>query len=134
MSVGRHSVIFTPPTEADIFGERKFSELELGMLQTQILWILTKRPMHGYELMKELNVVKKTKIAQGTLYPTLQKLEDNGFVKRNEQERKIVYTTTARGRKIMNEVCWDFCRTFFGIFHDFVCERCVERPELKKHA
>ncbi|MBI2971742.1 MAG: PadR family transcriptional regulator [Candidatus Aenigmarchaeota archaeon] len=133
MSVERHNpVIFLPPTEKEIFGDRKFSDIDVGMLQLQILWILNDRPMHGYELMKELNKVKKTKIAQGTLYPTLQKLEEYSLVRRETDARRIVYSTTARGKRAVNEACWDFCRTFFGIFHDFVCERCVERPGLKK--
>ncbi|HLC76653.1 MAG TPA: hypothetical protein VJH04_00445, partial [archaeon] len=43
-----------PPSSEEIFGERKFSEIELGMLQMQVLWVLSKKSTHGYDLMKIL--------------------------------------------------------------------------------
>lgn len=134
MSVDRHiKGGFQPPTEEEIFRpERLKSEIELGMLQMQILWILNRKPRHGYEIMKELSVLKGTKITQGTLYPTLQKLEGSGLVERDEEARRIVYHTTEKGKKVMNQTCSEFTRTFFGIFHDFVCNKCVSRDIAKR--
>lgn len=100
------------------------SEIELGILQMQILWLLNRKSTHGYELMKNLNSLKKTKVTQGTLYPTLQRLEELGLVSRKEEKRKVVYSLTQKGRKVMTDGCNDFARTFFGIFNDFVCGRC----------
>ena len=114
-----------PPSPEEIFGERKFSEIELGILQMQVLWILSRKSTHGYDLMKILNDIKKTKVAQGTLYPTLQALEERELIKKHEEDRKSVYNITAKGRKVMNESCLDFSRTFFGIFQNYVCEKCV---------
>ena len=121
-----------PPSPEEIFGERKFSEIELGMLQMQVLWVLSKKSTHGYDLMKILNEIKKTKITQGTLYPTLQALEERELIKSHEDDRKIVYHITAKGRKTMNEACVDFSRTFFGIFQNYVCEKCVGH-EVHEH-
>ena len=106
------------------------SEIELGMLQMQVLWLLSRKPSHGYMLMKDLNGLKKTKVTQGTLYPTMQRLEDLGLVKGDEQKRKIVYHLTPRGKKVMTDACRDFSRTFFGIFNDFVCHSC-KHGEMK---
>ena len=118
-----------PPSEEEIFGAREFREIELGLLQMQVLWLLSRKSTHGYELMKLLNAIKKTKITQGTLYPTLQALEKRDLIKRHDEDRKSTYSITLKGRKVMNETCMDFSRTFFGIFQNFVCEKCVGHSE-----
>ncbi|MBW3003562.1 PadR family transcriptional regulator [Candidatus Woesearchaeota archaeon] len=102
---------------------RHTTEIELGMLQMQVLWLL-KKPTHGYDLMKKLNEIKHTKITQGTLYPTLQRLEELNLIASKTQDRKKVYHLTAKGKKTMKNSCIDFCRTFHGIFENFVCEKC----------
>ncbi len=106
------------------------SEIELGLLQMQVLWLLSRKPTHGYDLMKDLNLLKKTRITQGTLYPTMQRLEELGMVKREEMKRKVVYHLTAKGKQTMTDACRDFSRTFFGIFNDFVCNKCTN-SEMK---
>ncbi len=97
---------------------------DYGILKMQILWFLLKNPEHGYGLMRKLSKVKGKKITQGTIYPTLSKLERNGLIKAKNVGNKKVYSLTKKGRKVANEVCTEFTRTFFGIFHDFVCVRC----------
>lgn len=103
---------------------RHIPEIELGLLQMQILWLLNKKATHGYELMKRLNEIKTTKITQGTLYPTLQRLEELKLIKSKERARRKNYVLTPKGKKIMKNSCVDFCRTFHGIFEDFVCDKC----------
>lgn len=103
---------------------RKHSEIELGLLQMQILWLLDRKPEHGYVLMKELNELKKTRITQGTLYPALQKLEKMKLIKSRKSGRTIVYSVTTKGKKLMKDACDDFCHTFSGIIKDFVCGKC----------
>lgn len=108
MSVGRHMK----------------SEIEMGMLQMQVLWLLDKRPTHGYELMKLLNGIKKTKVTQGTLYPVLGKLEALKLIKGSEKDRKKTYELTAKGKKTMDHACQDFVKIYEGIVRDFVCAGC----------
>ncbi len=130
MSVERHTPHrIKPPSSEEIFGKRGFSEIELGILQMQVLWLLSRKPTHGYEIMKVLSAIKKTKITQGTLYPTLQRLEERGLIKRHEEGRKSVYSITLRGTKVMNDSCMDFSKTFFGIFQNFVCEKCLTKKD-----
>ena len=100
--------------------------MDIGLLQMQMLWLLNKRPTHGYEIMDVLNKIKRTKITQGTLYPTLQRLQKLGLIKGKKTERKIVYHITRDGKRIMDEVCFDFTHTFFGIFQDYVCHKCLD--------
>ncbi len=119
-----------PPSKEEIFGmKRPVTEMDVGLLQMQILWLLNRKPTYGYEMMETLNKIKRTKITQGTLYPTLQKLQKLGFVKGEENDRRIVYHITAEGKKIMNEVCFDFTHTFFGIFQDYVCHKCLDASD-----
>lgn len=136
MSVDQHiehiHTQFLPPREEEIFGKsRVIGEIELGLLQMQILWVLNRQPTHGYDIMKQMQVLKSTKVTQGTLYPTLQRLLNLGLIERRDEDRKVVYTITEKGKKVMNDACTDFTRTFFGIFHDFVCEKCVHRDFVK---
>ena len=137
MSDNRHSSHstlrneFLPPTAEEIFEkDRQPSEIELGLLQMQILWILSRKPSHGYEMMKDLNVIKSTKITQGTLYPTLKRLVELKMIEIDEDGTRKVYHITEKGKKTMDKACTDFTRTFFGIFHDYVCGKCVERDVL----
>lgn len=126
MSIDRHIPHRNaPPSEKEIFGKHEFSEIELGLLQMQILWLLSRKSTHGYDIMKMLGKIKKTKVTQGTLYPTLQTLEKRGLIKRHDEDRKTVYSITPKGTKVMNETCVDFSKTFFGIFQNYVCEKCV---------
>lgn len=115
-----------PPSSEEIFGQtKKLSEIELGLLQMQILWLLNRKSTYGYEIMTVLNKIKSTKIAQGTLYPTLKALKNYGYVKKEKADDKFIYHITPEGKRVLNETCLDFTRTFFGIFQDFVCHKCV---------
>ncbi len=98
---------------------------ELGLLQMQILWLLENQPIHGYELMKRLNAIKKTKIGQGTLYPTMQKLVDSEYVLAKEDGNRKVYSLTPKGKKKMESACEEFVSIFKCIF---------ERYSYKNHS
>ena len=132
MSGNRHSMkSFQLPKQEEIFdAERRPIEIEMGLLQMQVLWVLSRKPCHGYELMKDLNAIKSTKITQGTLYPTLKRLAELRLIQVTEGDNRKVYHITEKGKKTMDQSCTDFTRTFFGIFHDYVCGKCVERDVL----
>ena len=100
------------------------SEIDLGLLQMQILWLLSRKSTHGYDLMKTLTALRGSAMTQGTLYPTMQRLKELGLVSKEAQGRKIIYHITESGRETMSETCLAFVKTFYGIFHDYACERC----------
>ncbi len=132
MSIDRHKFGRTEtPTAEELFGSEKPSDIELGLLQMQILWLLSRKSTHGYDLMKDLEVLRGKKITQGTLYPTLQKLEEYEYVKGHGEENRVVYRITAAGNKILHDTCTDFVKTFFGIFHDFACMKCMSHVHPK---
>lgn len=102
----------------------RYSDIDLGMLQMQVLWLLGRKPGHGYELIKQLNEIKPTKVTAGVLYPVLARLEEMKLISARTVGRKRVYHLTPVGRSVMTRSCTEFCRTFEGIFKQYVCERC----------
>jgi DNA-binding PadR family transcriptional regulator len=70
-----------------------------------ILKLLQDKPRHGYEVMKELEERMHGcySPSPGTVYPTLQWLEDEGLVASREIEGKKVYEITDIGRKFLTE-------------------------------
>jgi DNA-binding PadR family transcriptional regulator len=70
-----------------------------------ILKLLRERPMHGYEVMKALEEHTHGcyKPSPGTVYPTLQWLEDEGLVSSEEVDGKKVYSITDAGREFLKD-------------------------------
>jgi DNA-binding PadR family transcriptional regulator len=64
-----------------------------------VLALLAERPMHGYEMIKEIE--ERTggiwKPSAGSIYPTLALLEDEGLVRGEESEGKRRFTLTDEG-------------------------------------
>lgn len=80
------------------FGGRE--RLHRGMLRYVILSVLRDGPKHGYEIIKHLEERTHGRYSPspGTLYPTLQYLEDLGLVLSNQDEGRRVYQLTDAGR------------------------------------
>src|SRR2546421_1228470 len=76
-----------------------------GDVKFALLELLQERPMHGYEMMKALEEKSGGFYtpSAGSIYPTLQMLEDRGFVTAKEIEGKKVYTITNEGRTLLAE-------------------------------
>jgi DNA-binding PadR family transcriptional regulator len=83
-------------------GKRFFGR---GDLKYALLELLQERPMHGYEMMKALQEETGGMYtpSAGSVYPTLQMLEDRGFVTVSEVESKKVYSITDAGRAFLTE-------------------------------
>ena len=71
-----------------------------GDVRAAVLALLAERPMHGYEMIKEIE--ERTDGAwtpsAGSIYPTLQMLEDEGLISGQEIEGKRRFTLTDTGR------------------------------------
>lgn len=87
-----------------------------GMLSFLILFLLSKKPMHGQELSDEIWARKGEKPSPGTIYPALKALKENGLIKEKKAGKAIVYELTGRGRLGLLEAKKQFCRTFVDIF------------------
>ena len=81
------------------------TELLPGTLDLLLLKTLSLEPMHGYGIALRIKQISKDvlQIEEGTLYPALQRLLVNGWVKaewrRTENNRRARYQLTATGRR-----------------------------------
>ncbi|MDP9227579.1 MAG: PadR family transcriptional regulator [Actinomycetota bacterium] len=85
-----------------------------GDVRTAILTLLAERGMHGYEMIQELEERSggRWRPSAGSIYPTLQLLEDEGLVKGESLDGKRVFSLTSDGTKAIDEMAdrkppWD---------------------------
>ena len=74
------------------------------------LLLLNFKPMHGYEMIKELSLKLGKKVSPGQIYPFLQNLEKNHYIepgKTGEREKKQ-YHLTPKGKKFVSEMLEKF--------------------------
>lgn len=76
-----------------------------GDMKFILLELLSERPQHGYELIKELETRRGGfhRPSPGSVYPTLQMLEEGGYLTSEEVDGKRVYTITDSGSKFLND-------------------------------
>ena len=76
-----------------------------GDVRAAVLALLKERPMHGYEMIKEIE--ERTggiwRPSAGSIYPTLALLEDEDLVRGDDSEGKRRFTLTEEGRKQADE-------------------------------
>ncbi|HVN50050.1 MAG TPA: PadR family transcriptional regulator [Acidimicrobiales bacterium] len=72
-----------------------------GDVRLSILALLAESPMHGYQVIQEITERSggRWSPSPGSVYPTLQALEDEGLVRATESEGKRVYELTEAGRQ-----------------------------------
>jgi DNA-binding PadR family transcriptional regulator len=89
-------------------GGRSWGRARRGDIRSAILALLAERPMHGYEIIGELT--ERTdglwRPSPGSIYPTLQLLEDEGLVTAQADEGggKRRYALTEEGQRAAAEV------------------------------
>ena len=78
---------------------------ESGDMKYVILKLLKDKLRHGYEVMKELEdqLHGCYSPSPGTVYPTLQWLEDEGLVVAKDAQGKKIYEITDAGRQFLEE-------------------------------
>jgi DNA-binding PadR family transcriptional regulator len=88
-----------------------------GDVRAAVLALLAERPMHGYEMIKEIE--ERTQGAwtpsAGSIYPMLQLLEEEGLIQGEESDGKRRFTLTETGSaeqkaKAGEETPWDSVR------------------------
>ena len=98
-------------------------QMQKGYLKLATLFVLTRGPLHGYQIMKRiaewtLGLITPT---SGGLYPTLRELEKLGLIKGEErlERRRKVYHITERGREVFRESVerhFEFAQSIRGWF------------------
>ncbi|MBL1173606.1 helix-turn-helix transcriptional regulator [Pantanalinema sp. GBBB05] len=102
-----------------------------GDIKFILLELLAERPQHGYELMKELEARRGgfRRPSPGSVYPTLQMLEEGGYLTSEEVEGKRVYTITESGRQFLRDRNQQFGASHTDRFTD---SRPTELVELRQ--
>ncbi len=82
------------------FFKRRGGRARRGDVRAAALLLLSERPMHGYEMIQELE--SRTdgmwRPSPGSVYPTMQLLEDEGLVTADESDGKRLFSLTDAGR------------------------------------
>ena len=71
-----------------------------GDVRPLILAALERQPMHGYQVIQELEAQSggRWRPSAGSVYPTLQQLEDEGLVRSEDVDGRRTYSLTDAGR------------------------------------
>ena len=71
-----------------------------GEIRPLILSVLATRPMHGYEVIQELEAQSggRWRPSAGSIYPSLQQLADEGLVTGQDVDGRRIYTITDDGK------------------------------------
>ena len=82
-------------------GRSRGGMIRRGEVRPLILSVLATRPMHGYEVIGELEAQSggRWRPSAGSIYPSLQQLADEGLVTGEDVEGRRIYTITDDGRK-----------------------------------
>jgi DNA-binding PadR family transcriptional regulator len=77
-----------------------------GNVRYALLAVLKDRPMHGYEVITELEsrTGGRWRPSAGSVYPTLQLLEDEGLLTSAEVDGRRTYSLTDAGRAAADDV------------------------------
>jgi len=82
-----------------------------NLLDIQLLRIIQTEPTWGYKIKKQVETEFNIKIRHGTLYPTLNILEEKGFITCTKEQKagrqRKVYTITTEGKQ--------YLQTFYSI-------------------
>ncbi len=98
------------------------TQFKKGVLELCVLTLLKKKDYYGYELVFEIS--KKISITEGTIYPLLRRLKNDGLVntylkESQEGPPRKYYQLTKEGRK-MNEKLTNEWLEFTEKIHKFL--------------
>jgi len=88
-----------------------------GDVRSAVLALLAEQPMHGYQIIQEIGRRSggAWKPSPGSVYPTLQQLEDEGLVRAQEQEGRRVYRLTEEGQRVAADRAEEFATLWEGV-------------------
>lgn len=89
-----------------------------------ILALLSEKPRHGYDIMREIGNAIGKKPSAGQIYPLLQNMREKKLVKVSIQDRKKIYVLTTEGKS--------FAKSMINHFSELV--KIAIRQKLKKCA
>ncbi len=93
-------------------------QFKKGVLELCVLSMLARRDCYGYELVSEIS--KKILISEGTIYPLLKRLKDEGYFKTYLQESqegppRKYYQITPEGLQMYGDLTEEWYRFVDGV-------------------
>jgi DNA-binding PadR family transcriptional regulator len=84
-------------------GVRRGMKARRGDIRTAVLLLLAEEPRNGYQLMQLMEERSEGvwRPSPGSVYPTLQQLEDEGLIASVERDGRRVFELTAEGRALL---------------------------------
>lgn len=87
------------------FEEGIVQRIVRNFIDIQILRLIQAEPMWGYALLKKIETMFGIKIRHGALYPLLNSLKTEGFIKSRQEVKKgrvrKVYEITLKGNQLI---------------------------------
>jgi PadR family transcriptional regulator PadR len=92
-----------PEAEASDDLKKWSSQIRKGSLEMCLLGVLAHQPRYGFEIVQHLNETSGLAVSEGTLYPLLNRLQNEALIEAFWQESasgppRKYYTLTATGR------------------------------------
>lgn len=85
--------------------ERLVQRIVRNLLDIHILRLVQAEPTWGYNLIKKIKTLYNIKIRHGALYPLLNKLEKDDYIKSKKEIQKgrirKTYTITEKGKQLI---------------------------------
>lgn len=117
-------------------------ETRKGYLRIAVLTLLSRRPRHGYEIMKEIK--ERTggfwRPTAGGVYPILQSLEGSAYIKGEwdtRRRRRKTYRITEAGRSVLqealtrqNQIAGSISNLFMECMKDVLNMKSARRPPV----
>ena len=108
-----------PPWAAALFGfqqpeQRRGPRVRRGDVRSAILDVLRGEPMNGYQLINQIaeRSAGAWKPSPGSVYPTLQQLEDEGLVEADAESGRRTFRLTADGERYGDENAGDLAEVW----------------------
>lgn len=96
-------------TENEEAGANWVKEMRRGYLRIAVLTLLSRKPRHGYEIMKEIKERSGGfwRPTAGGIYPILQSLEESGYVEgewdAGQRRKRKTYRITEMGKPVLQQ-------------------------------
>ena len=115
--------------DEEIAASNWLKETQKGYIRIATLILLSKKPHHGYEIMKEIRVRTKGfwKPTPGGMYPILRDLQESGYVQgewdAETRRKKRIYKITETGRTVLRRALEkenQLASTMKGMFKEYM--------------